>query len=437
MQVIHAFTKARTQHTHGYRNLPLRTLVVPLLPVVCLIMAACAPSQPGSVSATNELLPTPTPTPYGQLPNPHPNMAGDPTNTPPPDLTGHPLPAFSDWRIAYISIDGRLHAVSLNGKADVVGQGLPIYGMNNTGVWTAGASPDGQHLAYYSGSTVSIVDVVSGTLHTYLIHLGDSPISWSPDQRHVALDGGGSVYAVNASTGATLVEPPNTNASPAFVGPFSWLDPTHVAVSPETNASATTTKLQSLDVTSGALRTITTIPLNSGGNGFTVEPDGRFTLFTALGIQNNAPNPMAELINNTTGSTTQLPQIARALNAGDGLTQLLWRPGYAQAIVATGFPQNSDLKYALIDVANDSATSLTLPGFPEAWSPDGSALIVATGDQTSNANGSGYTNIGVVGSGPYTLSAISVSAQGSMSPSVTLTTRAMDVPVLGFVHTAY
>jgi hypothetical protein len=200
-------------------------------------------------------------------------------------------------------------------------------------------------------------------------------------------------------------------------------------------ASATTTILQSLDVTSGALRTIATIPLNSGGNGFMVEPSGRSTLFTALGIQNNAPNPTAELINNTTGSVTQLPQIARALSAGDGLTQVLWRPGYPQAIAATGFPQNGDLTYTLIDVAHDRVTPLKLPGFPEAWSPDGETLIVATGSQTSNANGIGYTNIGVVGGGPYTLSAITVDAQGGVSTPVTLTTQAMHIPVLGFVRT--
>lgn len=427
--------KAQSRNGCGYRLQRFRVLAVPLLSLVCLIVAACAPSLSSSVSNTDGF-PTPTFTPYGQLPNPHPNMTGDPTNTPPPDLTGHPLPAFSDWRVAYISMDGRLHAVSVDGKVDVAGQGLPIYGVNNTGVWTASTSPDGRHLAYFSPAILSIVDVVSGTLQTYNVHLGDSLISWSPDQRFVSLDSGGSVYAVSIASGATFVEPPITSAPPAFVGPFSWLDPTHVAVSSMPGASVTATRLQSLDVTSGTLRTIATIPVNSGGNGFTVEPGGRYTLFTALGIQNNAPNPIVDLISNTTGSVTQLPQIAAALNAGDGLTQILWRPGYAQAIAATGFPQSSDLKYTLIDVAHDSATLLKLPGFPEAWSPDGGTLVVATGDQTSNANGIGYTNVGVVGGGPYTLSALSVSAQGSVSVSVTLTTQAVDVPVLGFVHSS-
>lgn len=110
MQVIHLLTRPRPQWGCGCRAKRLRALAVSLLALTCLALVACAPSQP-SASDTSELFPTPTFTPYGQLPNPHPNMVGDPTNTPPPDLTGHPLPAFSDWRVAYIGMDGRLHAV--------------------------------------------------------------------------------------------------------------------------------------------------------------------------------------------------------------------------------------------------------------------------------------------------------------------------------------
>jgi hypothetical protein len=431
VQVLHAFSKARLQRNRKHMIKQLGKLIS----LACLILAACAPSQ-SSISDTG--LPSPTSTPIGQLPNPNPGSAGQgqPTNTPPPDLTGHPLPAFSDWRVAYIGVDGRLHAVSLNGKVDVMGQGIPIQGMNNTGMWTAGTSPDGKHLAYFSPATLSIISVASGNLQAYNLRLGDSPVWWSPDQRYLALDGGGDIYSVNVANGASLVEPTNTNSPPAFRGPFGWLDTTHVAVSPMSGTSATTTTLKSLDVTSGALHTITTIAGNSEGNGFTVEPGGRYTLYVLMGIKNSATNPIVDLINNTSGAVTSLPHIASVLNAGDGLTQILWRPGYSQAIAGTGFPQNGDLKYTLIDVANDTATPLKLPGFPEAWSPDGGTLVVETGGQASDANGLGYNDVGVVGSGPYTLSALFMNAQGGVSAPVTLTTQAMDVPVLGFVRTA-
>lgn len=82
----------------------------------------------------------------------------------------------------------------------------------------------------------------------------------------------------------------------------------------------------------------------------------------------------------------------------------------------------------------DTVTPLHLPGFPEAWSPNGETLVVATGDQFSNVNGIGFANVGVVGSGPYTLSALYMNTQGGLSAPVTLTTQAMDIPVLGFVH---
>jgi len=40
-----------------------------------------------------------------------------------------------------------------------------------------------------------------------------------------------------------------------------------------------------------------------------------------------------------------------------------------------------------------------------------------------------------VGAGPFTLKAVRVGMDGSISSGVTLTTSAMDIPLLGFVHT--
>ncbi|MGH2503097.1 MAG: hypothetical protein ACRDID_11335, partial [Ktedonobacterales bacterium] len=100
------------------------------------------------------------------------------------------FPSFSDWRIAYINQDGRLHAVSLDGKRDSVGSALPFAGVAGDAVWAAGVSPDGQRLAYLSDNALTIVDAATGDLRASPVHTGDSRVWWSPDQRYLALSGG-------------------------------------------------------------------------------------------------------------------------------------------------------------------------------------------------------------------------------------------------------
>ncbi|HEX9056174.1 MAG TPA: hypothetical protein VF818_01460 [Ktedonobacterales bacterium] len=374
------------------------------------------------------------------MPNPHPGgNGGPPTVTPPSDLTPHPLPAFSDWRVAYIGMDGRLHAVSLGGRNDNAGSALPFTGEPGLGVFVPGTSPDGKHLAYFSNLQLTLVNIVSGGVRSSPISQSeDWNVYWSPDQSYLALRGLGAVVCVRVAD-ASSFSVPQTSASTAKLlvrEPFGWLNATHVAVTYLPGNSASQTTFQSLDVTTGALRPIATIPVNSDESAFAVEPGGLFTLFWDRQYQSAPFTPVVDLINNATGQMTPLPNLTSILSGVGGFTQVLWRPGYSQALVATGFPQNNDLKYYLIDVASDTATPFHLPAFPEAWSPDGGTLVVATGGQASDANGLGYQDIGVVGSGPYTLSAIVVNARGGLSAPVSLTTRAMDVPVLGFVRTS-
>lgn len=132
---------------------------------------------------------------------------------------------------------------------------------------------------------------------------------------------------------------------------------------------------------------------------------------------------------------TPLPYL-RSLLPASGFTQVLWRPGTHQAIAATGIPENGDLRYYLIDVRQDSATPLNLPGCPEAWSPDGGTLVVATGSRLDMANALGFNDVGVVGSDPFTLTALTMDGQGHVQSSVKLTTQATTIPLLGFVRTA-
>lgn len=48
----------------------------------------------------------------------------------------------------------------------------------------------------------------------------------------------------------------------------------------------------------------------------------------------------------------------------------------------------------------------------------------------------GFNDVGVVGSGPYTLMALSVDSLGSIRNTVERTEHAETIPVLGFVRTA-
>jgi hypothetical protein len=201
-------------------------------------------------------------------------------------------------------------------------------------------------------------------------------------------------------------------------------------------SSTRETSFQSLDIVTGQMRPIAAIQSNEHATSFVVAPGGALTLFSNSQYRSDPFTPIVDLINNSTGEVTPLPRLASLLPAIGGFTQVLWRPGTSQAIIATGFPENGNLKYYLIDVDLDSATPLALPGYAEAWSPTSDALIVATGSQQDMANEVGFGDVGVVGSDPFTLTAIRMDSQGQVQSRVQLTTQATTIPLLGFVHTA-
>lgn len=406
------------------------------LACACLLLAACAPSHATASANPFPPFPTPTDTPYGQLPNPNPDEGPPPTNTPPADLSPRPLPAFTDWRVAYIGADGRIHAVSLNGQRDNAGSAVPLQGINGDGVWTAGSSPDGRYLAFFSPSALTIINVSSGVRQTTALPIGDTTLSWAPDQRCMALVNGPSVLCVNATTGAQVTIPLQSSQHPWVGGPYGWLDATHLVVDDRSSPATAPSILESLDTTSGSIQRIAALPIPPDGSSYAVAPGGTYTLASDAQYQNMPFTPVVDLVNNATGAVTALPHLASLLPALGGFTQVLWQPDAMQAVAVTGFPQNGDLRYWLIDVAQDTAAPLKLAGFPVAWSPDGSTLIVASGGAASDANGIGFKNIGVVGGGPFQLSAVAVDARGNLSTAVPLSSHAMHIPVLGFVHTA-
>jgi hypothetical protein len=391
--------------------------------LVLLLVTACAPAGGRSTQAP---LPLATNTP---LVFSRPTPIGTPT---PSIVAGQPLPAFTDWRVAYISADQRMHAVSLDGKTDVAGMTAPISGRSGTSVWPAGTSPDGKHLAYYgSGSAwLTVLDAASGMRASFFMYgVGDSPILWSPDQRYFALYNG-EVLVVSATDGSKITFPYTQ-----FSRPYGWIDAPHIAVDVGSADTASTQSFQSLDVTTGDLRPIATVLTTSWGP-FAVSPDGALTLFSNAQFRSDPFTPVVDLIDYATGAVTPLPRLTQLLPWLGGFHQVLWRPGSTQALVARWSLETGNLEYQLIDVRQDTATPLTLAGFPEAWSPDGGTLIVATGSRQDMITELGFDDVGSVGLGPFTLTALALDGQGRVLTSATLTTQATTVPVLGFVRTA-
>lgn len=419
-------TARRIEWSPRTRCLPIRGWAVALL--VPLLLAACAPpsgrtTRPSAATATDTPSPAPSPT------------AGPGTPT---SVRGTPLSAFGDWRVSYIGPDSRVHAVSLDGQTDVAGAALalPHGGASAGGLWTAGTSPDGKHLALYMDGfgRVAVLDVVSGaSLMVNTIKPEETGILWSPGQRYIALGDAGYVESINTSNGSTLIMPPlkSSNLGPVFLvsQPFGWINATHVAVENIPASTTTMASLQSLDVDTGALHPIATVPAGHVGF-FSVEPGGAFTLFASTPYQSDAFTPVAGLINNATGAVTPLPQVTR-LMGNVCFSQVLWRPGTSQALVAF-----SEGPYHLIDVRQDTVAPLAISGLAEAWSPDGRTLIVDRVTQQQMGEELGVNDVGVAGSGPYTLDALTVDDQGNVRNSVELTEHAETIPVLGFVRTA-
>ncbi len=440
-------TLCRDLRGHGKRAL-LSLMVASLL-----LLAACDASGGGSSASQPRTNPTATLPAKWHGGNPG---GGVPTVTPPASLSPRPFPAFNDPRVAYIGPDSLLHVVTLDGQSDLAGTPIPLAGTLGDGIWAAGTSPDGKHLAYFEDVHVTTIDAASGIRSTTpTSEVTESAISWAPDQRYLALRGLGDVMCVNIANQTSFYTPQDTLASgkpPASEGPDGWLEATHVAGNAVPNTSGTPgthgipptpvpgspgtrSTLESLDITTNQVRPIATINAAYPFGNFSVLPGGQWTLFTNIEDQDQPFTPQVAFINNATGSVTALRHLASLLPPR-GFDSIVWRPNSTQAIVATGFPQTQDVHYLLIDALQDTATPIALPGFPEEWSPDGSTLVVATGSQASNLDGIGWQGVGEVGAGPFTLTAVRIGMDGSTSSGVTLTTHAMNIPTLGFVHTA-
>jgi len=424
-----------------------------LLAVGLWMLSACGVASAGSSVSQPGADPTATLSAKWNGVDPRTGM---PTVTPPASLTPRPLSAFSDPRVAYIGPDSLLHAVSLDGRTNLAGTPIPLAGYPGDGIWAAGTSPDVRQLAYFEHSQVTTIDAASGARgNPDMKGVSDSEISWSPGQRYLALSGYGDVLCVNVATQTAFYTPQDTSALgklPTMDGPYGWIDATHVVITQVMDRSGTqgthalatlapsagtSVTLASLNVATNQVRTITTLHGFGYMGYFTVLPGGRWTFFVDAQDEQEPITPfvpLATLIDKATGAVTPLHHLTSLLPQSN-ISTLLWRPGTTQALVAGDFGEGKT-PYELIDALHDTATPITLPGTPEAWSPDGSTLIVASSTQGINEEAADWGDVGALGAGPFTLKAMRVAMNGGVSSAVTLTTSAMDIPLLGFVHTA-
>jgi hypothetical protein len=334
------------------------------------------------------------------------------------------LPHFSDWRVAYLGLDGVVHAVTLDGKTDVKGPALPDLTMTGLNVNSAGVGPDGKLLAY-GADYLNLVDLTGQTPPRSLPGYGGGRLLWSPDGSELyAYYGGGDFAYISLPSGQATNVSPEPNAADEV----GWIDNTHLAAVSYQGASygsdgmgdtvPTSATLVSLDITTKQVRSIATMQ----GSGpavhqFVISPDRTQALYFDGSFRSAPFTPQAALINLATGGVTPLPAIAATLSASPGL--VVWRPGTNTLAVVSSVTGSQ--KTWLVDVGRDSATPVAATGYPMGWVPDNGPLVL------SSAYGSS------IGQGPYTLTALSCTS-GTQCSTTMLTDQAMTFAFLGFIR---
>src|SRR5579883_704948 len=376
--------------------------LLPLFTLALLLTGCAASSITGSQPAATVLPPTSTP-------------AGA-------------LPTFSDWRVAYIGQDGTLHAISQNGASDsrvsAAGEALPLMEQSSYAVFSAGTSPDGHYFAYSSDQTY-IINLAAHnvpTLPLATLAYAPSALCWSPDSKRLAIDDASQGWSiVDVATDQAMLVPGSVAAQAELLG---WIDATHL-LGLTGHPGDSTRILLSLDVSSGARRTIATVSTGSLSNPiFVLSPDGKQVLLYNIvgGEWDTIPyRPFVAVIYTATGQQQPLPKIAQLTNGG--FESVAWKPGTETVAVAIAGPW-------LLDLARDTAIRLPGDQFPLGWAPDTGALVLSDlGDLRDQVLPGG----GIVPSAVPHL--ISIMPSLSAAPQV-LVQAAYALPFVGFVRTA-
>ena len=332
-----------------------------------------------------------------------------PQTTPPP-----PLPAFSDWRVAYVGEDDRLRIVSLDGKTDLAGPYVPSrdhLGEAHGGVATA---PDGHSLAYPTSLGVVVARLAPGHVPIDVINGLYFDLSWAPNSDLLALGSRGSSIS--------LWRPGETEARVVYerpgerVDPIGWIDESHLAIL----VGVETLTVASLDLVSGAVQPLTTfLQEQVGVPQFTMAPHGRQIFLSSCSFHDQLFNHRLGVIDTATGVYHPLDNTRAKTDSC--LENPAFQADTGRLIASQETPGNPVATIWMLDIARDTATKTPVPGFPVAWAPANGPMITSSGHEV------------VDGLGPYTIRAALPSAS---SAALTLTTTAMTFPALGIVRTA-
>ncbi len=342
------------------------------------------------------------------------SMTAQGRSTVAPQATPPPLPAFSDWRVAYIGEDGRLRIVSLDGKTDLAGPYVPSrdhLGEAHGGVATA---PDGHSLAYPTSLGVVVARLTPGHVPINVINGLYFDLSWAPNSDLLALGSRGSSIS--------LWRPGETEARVVYersgerVDPIGWIDEGHLAILIGVN----TLTVASLDLVSGAVQPLTTFFQEQVGvPQFTMAPQGRQILLSSCSFHDQPFNHRLGVIDTATGVYHPLDNTRAKTDSC--LENPAFQADTGRLIASQETPGNPVATTWTLDIAHDTATRTPIPGFPVAWAPANGPVITSSGHEV------------VDGLGPYTIRAALPSASAA---TLTLTTTAMTFPALGLVRTA-
>lgn len=338
---------------------------------------------------------------------------------------GSILPAFHDWRAAYLDRFDAMHVVSLDGKSDTlvtILNGLTVFNSQGN---RAAISPDGRYLAYVDSpkyGRIHLVDLAATTPAAQAERVIQGEISdvfWSPNGRWLLAVGtigkSSSLFRVDPLT-ATVTPFDGYSISAAVVG---WLDPARllvlmylpisdvsapiVRVGGSANPSRNTSRelAQSLssgqpsyyivDVAAGTIQAANGVTVPTGWSIVALLPGTPTALITPSSCGAGCPVPPTsyELLDYTTGQITQTPKINSV--AVDDIGPLSVDPvGGSGLFAATPFtPQGAGSQLFLCDPVHDGARPLAAGVFAVDWTPDGQTLLLADVASLYNDTGEG------------------------------------------------
>ena len=350
--------------------------------------------------------------------------AGEPTWTLAPTATiaantlAPPLPAFSDWRVAYLDEDTRLHVISSDGKTQLIGPSMPIRGALGPIQGPAVASPDGRNLAYPT-LYGAVITQLRPTNSTFYVVKGDYyTLSWSPNSDILALvSPGGAISLWHAGQTEASVVYRRSEDNASLIG---WIDEKRLAI----QRGPDHLEIASLDIISGATRSLITFPqAQLGVPQLLMTPDGRHILLSACSFRGDPFIHRLSLIDTATGAYRTLTNTRAKTDSC--LDHVAFQQDTGRLVVLTT-PENQTYSTVwIIDPQRDVATLITPQnvGYPVAWASGGGPIITSTAYQLQDDGG------------PYTIR--SIPAAFAYEPSVTtLTASALTLPLLGLVRTA-